>query len=257
MRLIKKIWWMPLVVYMTIIPSFMADRVYNEICHKIKISIIDSAEYRFITSNNILGMIQDKNYDLLGLTLNTINLEGIENILSGIRELERVEVYTTADGVLHIDANQRDPVMRVITAYGNNYYIDKNGYVIPHRLTYTPRMIVVSGNIEVPDSCILGKSILGLDENSLMRKTFSLVEYINADEFWNSLIEQLWINGKGEFELVPRVGDHIVKFGKSDNSEWKLNVLRVFYNEAMPVAGWDKYDEIDMRFNGQLVCRKK
>jgi len=242
---------------MIIMPSFMADRVYNEICGKIKISIVDSLEYRFITSASILGMIHDNKYDLLGHSLNTINLEGIENLLSGIRELERVEVYTTADGVLNIDADQRDPVMRVITVYGNNYYIDRGGYVIPHRLTYTPRIIVVSGNIEVPDSCILGKSILGLDENSLMRKTFNLVEYINAEEFWNRLIEQIWINEKGEFELVPMVGDHIVKFGKSDNFEWKLNVLRVFYDETMPVAGWDKYDEIDMRFNGQLVCRKK
>ncbi|HDZ40969.1 MAG TPA: hypothetical protein ENH59_04745 [Bacteroidetes bacterium] len=257
MKVLKKIWWMPLVIYMTIIPSFVSDRVYNEICREIKISIVDSSQYRFITNANILSMIQDEKIEFLGHELNTINLEGIENLLLSVRELECAEAYTTADGVLHVDANQRDPVMRVITVFGNNYYIDKYGYVIPHRQIYTPRMIVVSGNIEVPDSCIMGKSILEEDDNLLVRKTFSLVEYISADEFWKRQIEQIWINDKKEIELVPRVGDHIVKFGEVGNYKWKFNVLRTFYNQIMPQAGWDKYDEIDMRFNGQLVCRKK
>ncbi|MDT8400696.1 MAG: hypothetical protein RQ743_03295 [Bacteroidales bacterium] len=257
MKVLKKIWWMPLLIYMTLVPSFMSDRVYNEICREIKISIVDSSQYRFITSAGILSMIQDEEIEFLGQGLNTINLEGIEDLLSGVRELERAEVYVTADGVLHVDADQRDPVMRVITAYGNNYYIDKYGYVTPHRQIYTPRMIVVSGNIEVPDSCILGKSILEEDDNSTVKKTFVLVEYIGADEFWKRQIEHIWINEKKEIELVPRVGGHIVKFGEADNYEWKFHVLRTFYSQAMPLAGWDKYDEIDMRYNGQLVCRKK
>lgn len=242
---------------MIIIPSFMSDRVYNELCREIKITIVDSSEYRFISSDRILSMIQDEEIEALGLGLETINLEGIEDLLSSVRELECAEVYTTADGVLHVDADQRDPVMRVITSYGNNYYIDKHGYVIPHRHIYTPRMIVVSGNIEVPDSCIMGKSILTGDDNAMVKKAFSLVEFINADEFWKRMIEQVWINDRSEIELVPRMGDHIVKFGEADNYEWKFNVLGTFYRDVMPVAGWDKYRELDMRFKGQIVCRKK
>lgn len=257
MKVLKKIWWMPLIVYVIIMPSFMSGSVFSGICGEVKIAIKDSSEYRFITGAGILSMIQDSDIKFLGQALNTIDLDGIEDILSELRELECVEVYTTADGVLHIDADQRDPMMRVITSYGNNYYIDKYGHVIPHSQTYTPRMIVVSGNIEVPDSCILGKSILDYNDDLLISRTFKLIAYINEDKFWQELIEQVWINENEEIELVPRLGDHIVKFGEAGNYEWKFNVLRTFYKEAMPVTGWDKYDEIDMRFNGQLVCRKR
>lgn len=257
MRILKKIWWMPLIVYMIIMPSFMSGRVYNEICGELSIAVTDSSRYRFITAAGILSMIQDKDIKFLGQALHTIDLDGIEAMLSERREFECVEVYTTVDGVLHIDADQRDPLMRVITSYGNNYYIDKYGYVIPHSQTYTPRMIVVSGNIEVPDSCILGSSILDYDDDLLIRRTFKLLAYINEDKFWQELIQQVWINEKEEIELVPRLGDHIVKFGEAGNIEWKFNLLRTFYEETMPVKGWDKYDEIDMRFDGQLVCRKR
>ncbi|MEA1885619.1 MAG: hypothetical protein U9N72_00195 [Bacteroidota bacterium] len=257
MKILKKIWWLPLLIYMIIIPSFMADKYYNELCREIKISIKDSMEYRFITPGNLLSMVQKEKMNYLGAELHNIDLERIEDILKGVRELEDVEVFTTADGILHIDADQRDPVMRVITSYGNNYYIDKNGFVIPHSNTFTPRLIVASGNISMPDSCILGKSIFEQDKNLMVKQTFKMVEYINGDEFWKRFIEQIWINEKEEFELVPRVGEHIVKFGNADDFEWKFRILRTFYKEKMPTAGWDKYDEIDMRFKGQLVCIKK
>jgi len=147
---------MPLIVYMIIMPSFVSGRVYDEICGELSIAVTDSAQYRFITAAGILSMIQDRDIKFLGQPLNTIDLDGIEEILSGLRELECVEVYTTADGKLHIDADQRDPLMRVITSYGNNYYIDKYGYVIPFSRSYTPRIIVVSGNIEVQRTWFLG-----------------------------------------------------------------------------------------------------
>ncbi|HCC70844.1 MAG TPA: hypothetical protein DEQ09_06810 [Bacteroidales bacterium] len=257
MKVVKRIWWLPLVIYMTIAPSFMSDRVYNESCREIRITVMDSAEYRFVTPGEIMTIIQDDNTKLLGAGLNSINIKRIENILAGIRELESVEVYTTADGVLHVDTDQRDPVMRVITSYGNSYYIDNEGFVIPHNNTYTPRLIAVSGNIEVPDSCILGRSILDMDEKLMVNQIFEISRYINNDEFWNRLLEQIWINDKAEIELVPRVGDHIVKMGSAENYQWKFKVLGTFYKETLAIVGWDKYDEIDMRFKGQLVCRKK
>lgn len=246
-----------MIMYMIIMPSFMSDKFDNEVCREIKISIADSMENKFITPGNLLSMIQEENIKILGNELSNINLGRIEKILNGLRELECVEVYTTAEGVLHVVADQRDPVMRVITSYGNNFYIDKYGFVIPHSNRYTPHLIVASGYIEVPDSCILGRSIFQQEENTLVKQTFRMAEHVNNDEFWNRLIEQIWINEKGEFELVPRVGGHIVKFGTAEDYEWKFRVLRTFYKEKMTIAGWDRYVEIDMRFKGQLVCTKK
>jgi cell division protein FtsQ len=56
------------------------------------------------------------------------------------------------------------------------------------------------------------------------------------------------------------IGDQKIIFG-SANSELeikeKFDRLRVFYEEAMPFEGWDKYDEISVKYEGQIVCRKR
>lgn len=257
MRVIKRIWWLPLVLYIIIMPSFMSARVYDRLCRDISISIIDSMEYKFITAGRLLAMVQDEEPGLLGSALEDIDTERLEQLLSGLPELESLEVYLTADGVVHIDADQRDPLLRVITEYGNNYYIDKYGFIIPHSHIYTPRMLVVTGNIEVPDKCIRGESILRQDEDMLIRQVFSMAEYINANEFWKRQLEQIYINERKEIELVPRVGDHIVKFGLPLNHEAKFDVLGIFYRNTLASAGWERYKEIDMRYKGQLVCKRK
>ncbi len=257
MRVIKKIWWLPLVLYMILVPSFMSARVYDQPCRGISISIIDSMEYKFVTPGRLLTTVQDEAPDLLGSGLEEIDTEKIERVLSGLPELEYLEVYFTADGLMHIEADQRNPLMRVISVYGNNYYIDKSGFVIPHSPFYTPRVLVVSGNIEVPDKCIMGESILEQDGNTLIRQVFGIAEYIKDSEFWDRQLEQIYVNEKEEIELVPRVGDHIVKFGSPVNYESKLAVLGTFYRNTLATAGWDSYKEIDMRYKGQLVCKRK
>ncbi|MFP4488361.1 MAG: hypothetical protein ACLFN1_03575, partial [Bacteroidales bacterium] len=165
MRVIKKIWWLPLVVYMIIMPSFISGRVYDQPCRDIRITITDSVKYKFVTPGSLLTLVQVGEPELLGSRLKNIDTERIEQMLSSLPELESLEVYLTADGAINIEADQRDPLIRIITAWGNNYYIDNYGFVIPHSNAYTPRMLVVSGNIEVPDECILGESILEQDQD--------------------------------------------------------------------------------------------
>ncbi len=244
-------------LYLIIMPSFMSARVYDQPCSAISISIIDSVEYKFVTPGRLLTMVRDEEPDLLGSGLEGIDTERIERVLSALPELECLEVYITVDGVIHIEADQRNPLIRVISEYGNSYYIDKSGKVIPHSHNYTPRLLVVSGNIEVPDKCILGESILEQDGNMLIRQVFGIAEYIKASEFWDRQLEQIYINEREEIELVPRVGDHIVRFGTPVHYESKLDVLETFYRNTLASAGWDMYKEIDMRYKGQLVCKRK
>lgn len=256
MRIVKKIWWLILVIYIIIMPSFISEKVYDELCREVKISVIDSLQYKFVTPGKIVSLIQDENLSLLGTELKNIDAAGIEEIVAGLKEIECVEVYRTADGVLHIDADQKDPVMRVITEYGNNYYIDKHGDVIPFSDVYTPRLIVVSGNIEVPDKCILGESITNLDDDEPVKGIYKLVGHLITSDFWNRQVEQIYVSSNNEIEIVPRLGDHIIKFGSTSGYEYKLRVLRSFYDEVLIGIGDPGYEEIDLRYKGQLICRK-
>ena len=63
-------------------------------------------------------------------------------------------------------------------------------------------------------------------------------------------------DGSWEFEMVPVIGNHIVKLGDGENIEHKFNRLFIFYKQVSARAGFDKYKTIDVRYAGQVVGGK-
>ncbi|HUS85806.1 MAG TPA: hypothetical protein VMW76_01090 [Bacteroidales bacterium] len=257
MKFIAKIWWTPFLVYIIWITSFINSKVDNIGCRSIEIEIRDSLNYSFVTSDDIFNLIHNEEVKVLGKSLTEENIRNIEQRVGSIRELGSAEVYMTLDGALHVEADQRDPVMRIISSYGNSYFVDKYGFVIPQEYKYTPRLIAVSGNIEVPDGSVSSGDITSLPDSSMLKKLFSMVMYINNDEFWKGQIEQIWVNEDWELELIPRVGQHLIRFGSTERMEEKLNNLKEFYKGVLPRAGWNIYGEIIMKYDGQIVCKKR
>ena len=98
------------------------------------------------------------------------------------------------------------------------------------------------------------KSIKKIDE------IYRISSYVCNDTLMSKLIGQVYLEKNGDFILIPLLGDQKIIFG-SANSELeikeKFDRLRVFYEEAMPFEGWDKYDEISVKYEGQIVCRKR
>lgn len=257
MKLLGKIWWTPFVVYMVVITAFMSDRMDELPCRKIEVEIRDSLKQEFVTTASLMEIINSENYSILGQPAGTIDIEMIESRLDAEKEIKRAEVYMTLDGTMHVFVDQRDPVMRVITTYGNSYYIDREGYIFPFNRRFTPRLIVVTGNVEIPDRCIAEGSLRSAGSDSDIARSFELVKGINRNDFWRGQIEQVWITSGGEFELVPRVGAYLVKFGTNERQEEKLRNLEAFYRDALPKVGWNRYREINLKYEGQIVCRKR
>jgi len=71
------------------------------------------------------------------------------------------------------------------------------------------------------------------------------------------MIDCLSMSRDGRVTMVPRVGNHTIRLGKAENYEEKLNNLLVFYREAMPVVGWDKYKVVNVEYKGQVVCQRR
>ena len=81
--------------------------------------------------------------------------------------------------------------------------------------------------------------------------------FLQDNEFWNNQIEQICVFPNKEVELIPRVGRFRIVLGSLDDFEEKLNKLRLFYDQAIPKVGWDKYSVIDLKYKNQIVCTKK
>lgn len=56
------------------------------------------------------------------------------------------------------------------------------------------------------------------------------------------------------------VGDLKIIFGSAYSNKQvndKFTRLKIFYKEGLPYEGWDKYSEINLKYDGQIVCRKR
>jgi cell division protein FtsQ len=64
------------------------------------------------------------------------------------------------------------------------------------------------------------------------------------------------VNNAGEFILVPLIGDQKIILGNARRLENKFDRLKTFYKKAMPYVGWQQYRSINLKFNGQVVCKR-
>jgi cell division protein FtsQ len=98
------------------------------------------------------------------------------------------------------------------------------------------------------------KSIRKLDD------VYRITNYVCNDPFFLAQIAQIHYNKRREFVLIPQVGDHMIVFGSAltekEVSE-KFEKLKTFYKHGLPYEGWEKYDEINLKYEGQIVCKKK
>ena len=84
-----------------------------------------------------------------------------------------------------------------------------------------------------------------------------MAEYIHDNDFWNKQIEQITVSSKDEVTLYPRVGNHTIVLGNTQNYKDKLDRMLLFYEKGLPKVGWNKYKTINLAFNGQIVCTKR
>ena len=81
--------------------------------------------------------------------------------------------------------------------------------------------------------------------------------FIDDNPFWKKQIEQLYVNSKQEYELIPRVGAHLILLGEADEFDRQLDQLWAFYQQGLNNVGWNRYEIINLKFRNQIVCTKK
>ena len=161
------------------------------------------------------------------------------------------DVFVDAKNQVHIEIEQREPVLRIIDKNGLNYYLDKFGKKMPLSKHFTARVLVATGNIPPFDPDFLQR------KKHILKDLFELTNIILKDEFLEPMMEQIYVTSEKEFELSPNLGDQKILLGKMDNIDDKLFYLKTFYKEAMPYKGWQKYKTINLKFKGQVVASKR
>lgn len=246
------------VAYLIVVLGLVSDKVNNAPCQSLHIAIVDSAENHFVSGNDIYNLIVQDQINLLGGKLGKVNTKELEEKIRNTPFVKTTEVYKSSNGKLNVCITQREPIIRVIDEHGEGYYIDKEANILPLGEYYTARVVVANGwNLA---GGAPGDNLIELKTNAKYRRIYDLYKlgiFIYKDDFWRAQVEQIYLTQVGEFQLIPRVGAHIIEFGDIGNYQDKFNKLYALYNQGFQDEGWNKYIKINLAFKDQVVCTKR
>lgn len=188
---------------------------------------------------------------LVGLPLGALNVERVERILEEDPFILSSDVFVDAENKIHIEVIQREPILRIIDKNGLNYYLDKLGKKMPLSKHFTARVLVATGNIPPYDPGYLDR------KGNRMKDLYDLTNIILQDQLLQPLVEHVFIQEKGDFILVPKVGNQKIIIGDLSMMDDKIFRLKTFYKEAVSRLGWNKYRSINLKFKNQVVCKKR
>lgn len=234
--------WYGLGFYLFIVLILITIKYSNIRCNEVVITIADSSVQMYIEEKEILSLLESNGGRVIGAPIDSINTAELEELLLKQPIIRRAELYKTFNGKLKIDIWQRQPVVRIFGLGNEHFYIDREGAIMPLPANYRPNVIVANGKIK--------------KKSAILHDIWKLALFIDSHEFWKAQIEQIYVTPKLEFELIPRVGSHIIEFGNIDNYEYKFQKLEAVYTKALQSVGWNKYKAINVKFSDQVICKK-
>ncbi len=225
----------------------------KEVCRVVKVTLLDSAKNKFVTTGEVIGIIEGFMGKTIGKKNSNIDINNIEELLDKRSAIKKSQVSLTRDGKLNINITQRRPVLRIQTENGG-FYIDETEYIFPLVETFTSYVPIVSGNIPVIiNSQHRGKALE--DKDNWIAKILKMGNFLDKNPFWNAQIEQIYIDSSGDILLYPRVGSHRIIFGDLNDIEEKFGKLYAFYKNIVPEEGWDRYVSVNLKYKNQIVCK--
>ena len=180
-----------------------------------------------------------------------VDIARVEGMIKQDPFVENAESFIDVSGNLNVKVTQKEPILRIIDNNGQNYYLDKKGFRIPLSKYFAPRVTIITGAVPPYMIDFLSK------KNYVLNHVFTLVQTLNSDPFFEPMIQQIIVDATGEFTLIPIIGDQKIRIGTLDDLNGKLERIKIFYKEALPYEGWQKYKTISVKYKGQIVCKKK
>ncbi|MCC8133561.1 MAG: cell division protein FtsQ [Tannerellaceae bacterium] len=227
--------------YLVFVSFFFRETRQDDLCHDLIVVVKDSLDKHFVTEADLTSYLKRVDLDPVGKPIHSINTELIETELLKNEMIANVEAYKTPSGAIKLEVVQKMPVLRVLGQTGN-FYIDNDGGMMPVSRRYVAHVPIATGYVE--------KELAVTD-------LYKFALFLHDNEFWNNQIEQIYIHPNGEVDLIPRVGSHRIMLGTFEDFRDKLDNLQLFYEQAIPKVGWEKYSIINLKYKGQIVCTKK
>ena len=233
-------------------------------CTSLEIDVNQDGDLFFLDKADIEKLIKSRGDSIIGEPKAKLNIPDLERALNSHADIANAEACVTIDGHVKVKVIQRRPIVRIFNGNGDSYYMDELGKLMPLSDKYTAKVLVANGKITESYGKFYKRTMeeiaadSAVRSNTMLDEVYAMAKYIDADAFWKAQIQQIFINGDNDMELVPMVGDQKIIFGDTTNMDQKFKKLQIFYSQGLNTTGWwNKYSTINLKFKNQIVCTKK
>jgi len=247
--ILKILTWIGLATWFVVILGFVSGEADEVLCNRIDVVLSDSVHSRFVTDTDIRAMFLSEGLQLQGYPMKEINTRELESLLEKNAYIKEAEVSSDVSGRMEIRLEQRVPLLRIMPDGKEGFYLDTEGEVLPLSQQFVPHIFLVSGKIENADGSASALKQLG--------EIYHFCTHVTEHPFWSDQIVQLYVNRKGEYELIPRVGAHQILMGSMEQWELKLRNLELLYQQGFSAYGWNNYRTINLKYTNQVICTKR
>ncbi len=225
----------------------------------LRLTINRPANGGFLEYKRTFSMIMKLTDSIPGKSLSRLDVYKLKNNLKSNPYVAGVEVYTTLEGLLKVDLEEREALVRVFDSTNQSAYIDTRGYLIPLHPDFSARVIIANGCFDYPPLMPNSNARLSskLYKTSKLNEIFRLSQSLVADKFLNAFIAQVYVDSLGEFELTPRLTNTNIVIGKLDDLDVKLKNLRIFFLTKAEKTELNDYKTISLKYKNQIVCIKR
>ena len=242
-------WLTGILLCMVILFTSIASRK-SGIVESVKIHIKPLGEGELmVLEKDIMNTVETKyGSAIAGLAIRELDIKKIESIANQNPFVKDAEAYIDARSNLCINLKQNNPILKIQDKYDHSYYLDEDLKYFPNSRHCSPRILIASGNIAPYDSLMVAQG------KHQINQLISITKEISSNQFAQSNIEQLYVDDNNDVILVPKIGSQKFIIGNADRIEEKLEYIRIFYKNIAPKEGWTKYQYVNLKFDGQIVC---
>ena len=240
-----------------VLVSFANNEQEKKLVKNVDVHINATKGDPFLDKDDVINLVYSRQDTLVGKPLGNLHLNEVENLLRKENSVKNAEAYVKHNGDVHLKVELKKVIARIKPDSTSGFYVDEDGGTMPWLSKYSPRVLTITGHLRNYNR-YLKDSLVDVDlstHNKLVEDVYDFANYVNKDAFWRSQIGQVYINQNGDAILIPLVGNEEFVFGELTDYQNKLNKIKRYYDEIAPKMGWDKYHEVNVKFDKQIVCK--
>tara|TARA_B100001173_G_scaffold309494_1_gene321978 strand:+ start:2802 stop:3578 length:777 start_codon:yes stop_codon:yes gene_type:complete len=254
---IKNIIGFSLLLAFFILVSFTKNEQGKKFVENIHISIDATKGDPFLDENDVRNLIYTRCDSFLEKEIDDLSLFEIEYLLGSQPSVKNAEVYVEHNNKVNIEIELRKIIARIKPDSLPGFYIDNEGKTMRWSTKYSPRVLTITGHLNYYNRYIKD-TLVEKDlstHTKLIEDVYEFAEYVSRSSFLKAQIGQVYIDSNGDAVIIPLIGNEEFMFGELTDYTRKFDKIKRYYQEIAPKLGWNQYNEVNVKFDRQIVCK--